>query len=190
MSALTAMFRPRSRAAWRAWLARHGDANGGIWVLRAKDDANGSWPTYDDLIEEALCFGWIDGTAKRFDPRFIAVRFTPRPRGSVWSEPNRRRVRAMLRAGRMAESGLAKVREARERGEWTAAGRREEVSRIPRDVASALSRAGAHAAFADWSPTLRKQLLHWVTDAKRPETRERRIARVVDASRRGVRLFG
>jgi uncharacterized protein YdeI (YjbR/CyaY-like superfamily) len=182
------MFRPRSRAAWRAWLARHGEANSGIWVLRAKDDAKGSWPTYDDLVEEAVCFGWIDGKAKRFDARFVAVRFTPRQEGSVWSEPNRRRVRAMLRAGRMTGTGLAKVREARENGTWTA-GRREEVSRIPRDVASALSRAGAHAAFADWSPTQRKQLLHWVTGAKRPETRERRIARVVDASRRGVRLF-
>jgi uncharacterized protein YdeI (YjbR/CyaY-like superfamily) len=186
---ITTTFRPRTRAAWRAWLTRHGAAKQELWVFRAKVHVKGSWPSYDDLVEEALCFGWIDGIVKRVDDRFTAVRFTPRRPGAIWSEPNRRRVRALLRTGLMTEAGLAKVREARANGEWMAAGRSVEVSRIPRDLASALSRAGAHAAFADWPPSHRKTLLHWVTDAKRPETRERRIARVVEASRHGVRLF-
>lgn len=190
MPQITATLKPRSRAAWREWLARNGEAKQEIWVLRAKVHVGGTWPTYDDLVEEALCFGWIDGIVKRVDERFAAIRFTPRRPGAIWSEPNRRRVRAMLRAGLMTEAGLAKVREARENGEWAAAGKREEVSRIPRDLASALSRAGGHAAFADWPPSHRRQLLSWITEAKRPETRERRIAKVVDASRRGERLFG
>jgi uncharacterized protein YdeI (YjbR/CyaY-like superfamily) len=187
---ITATLKPRTRAAWRDWLARHGEERQEIWVLRAKGEVPGSWPSYDDLVEEALCFGWIDGVVKRVDERFVAIRFTPRQPGSVWSEPNRRRVRSLLRTGLMTETGLARVREARENGQWAAAGKREEVSRIPRDLASALSRAGGHAAFADWPPSHRKLLLAWITEAKRPETRERRIAKVVDASRRGERLFG
>src|SRR5512144_533194 len=105
MPAVGKTLRPKTRAAWRAWLERNGGARE-IWLLLAKKHVPGRWLTYEEAVEEALCVGWIDGLTKLHDADFRAIRFTPRRKDSVWSEPNKRRVRRLVRDGRMAEAGL------------------------------------------------------------------------------------
>jgi uncharacterized protein YdeI (YjbR/CyaY-like superfamily) len=186
MPAIGETLRPRTRAAWRAWLDRN-PRRREIWLLLAKKHVPGRWLSYEEALEEALCVGWIDGLTKRYDEDFRAIRFTPRKTDSVWSEPNKRRVRRLLREGRMAEAGLALVRHARRSGAWAAARRREDVSRMPRDLAAALESAGARARFDAFPPSYRKLVLYWIEDAKRPETRARRVAEIARTAALGRR---
>jgi uncharacterized protein YdeI (YjbR/CyaY-like superfamily) len=187
MPELGRTLRPRTRAAWRAWLDRNGSARE-IWLLLAKKHVRGRWLTYEEALEEALCVGWIDGLVKRVDEDFRAIRFTPRKAGSVWSEPNKRRVRKLLRERRMTEAGLAHVRRAKRSGAWAAAKLREDVSRVPSDLAATLDRSpGAREFFESTPPSYRKLVLYWISDAKRPETRARRVAEIGQCSARGVR---
>lgn len=189
MPAIGATLRPRTRAVWRAWLHRNAGARE-IWLLLAKKHVPGRWLSYEEAIEEALCVGWVDGVVKRLDEDFRAIRFTPRKKDSVWSEPNKRRVRRLVREGRMAEAGLALVRHAKRSGAWAAARRREDVSRVPPDLARALAgEPRARAYFEALPPSYRKLVLYWIEDAKRPETRARRIADLVARSARGERRF-
>lgn len=189
MPPIGATLRPRTRAAWRAWLDRNGRARE-IWLLLAKKHVRGRWLTYEEAIEEALCVGWVDGVVKRFDEDFRAIRFTPRKTDSVWSEPNKRRVRKLVREGRMTATGLALVRHAKRSGAWAAAARREDVTRVPPDLSRALAAQPAAIAYYEMlPPSYRKLVLYWIEDAKRPETRARRIADLVARSARGERRF-
>lgn len=186
--------RPRTRAAWRAWLDRHAAARE-IWLLLAKKHVPGRWLSYDEAVEEALCVGWIDGIVKAVDEDFRALRFTPRRRGSVWSALNKRRVARLTRQGRMTEAGLVHVRLAKASGAWAAAratdrDRKAASPEVPRELAAAL--AAAPAAGARWAaepPGYRRLVLRWIRDARRPETRARRAAKVVEAAGKGARLF-
>lgn len=188
MPAIGATLRPRTRAAWRAWLDRHGRERE-IWLLLAKQHVPGRWLTYEEAVEEALCVGWVDGLTKRLDADFRAVRFTPRRQDSVWSESNKRRVRRLLREGRMTEAGLALVRHARRSGAWAAARRREDA-RVPEDLARALAADPvARAYYEALPPSYRKLVLSWIDDAKRSETRARRIAELTADCARGRRKF-
>ncbi len=181
--------RPRTRAAWRAWLDRHAGARE-IWLLLAKKHVAGRWLTYEEALDEALCVGWIDGLVKRFDADFRAVRFTPRKRDSVWSEANKRRVRRLVREGRMAPAGLALVAHAKRSGEWAEARRRDDPTRVPPDLSRALAAEPAARAYFDALPPFyRKMVLHWVTEAKRPDTRARRVAELASDCARGRRRF-
>jgi uncharacterized protein YdeI (YjbR/CyaY-like superfamily) len=142
----------------------------------------------EDAVEEALCFGWIDGRLRRIDDQKHVLRFSPRRRGSIWSESNKARVQRMIEQGLMTEAGLAKVREARENGEWDRAALREDVSIIPPDLHAALLAKGiAQSGFEEMAPSLRKQYLWWIASAKTDHTRQKRIAetvRFVQARRR------
>ncbi len=189
MPAIGPTVRPRDRAAWRAWLDHHPGARG-IWLLLAKKHVPGRWLTYEEALEEALCVGWIDGLVKRVDEDFRAHRFTPRKKDSVWSEANKRRVRKLAREGLMTAAGLALVAHAKRSGEWAAARRREDPRRVPPDLAQALAAAPAALAYFEaLPPSYRKMVLYWIEDARRPETRARRIAELVSDCARGRRKF-
>jgi uncharacterized protein YdeI (YjbR/CyaY-like superfamily) len=183
--------KPRDRAAWRAWLDGPGREAKEIWLLLAKKHVPGRWLSYDEAVEEALCVGWVDGLVKRFDEDFRAIRLTPRKKDSQWSAPNKQRVARLLREGRMTEAGLALVREAKRNGAWSAAARRvPDPDRWADDVRAALAaNAAARAFFEGLAPGYRKMALLWIDDAKRPETRARRIAEIVERSARGERKF-
>ncbi len=131
------------RAAWREWLERHHAARTQVWLLLHKKHVEEPSVRYDEAVEEALCWGWIDGLTKRWDERSYAVRFTPRKPGSVWSESNVERVTRMIAEGRMTPAGQALVDEAKRRGTWDeAASGRLDVT--PPDLEAAL--AGVPAA--------------------------------------------
>ena len=175
------------RAAWREWLAAQHGAVPQVWLLLHKKHVGEPSVTYDEAVEEALCWGWIDGLTNRWDERSYAVRFTPRKRGSVWSESNVARVERMIAEGRMTPAGQALVDEAKLRGTWDAAASgRLEVT--PPDLQEALAAdPAALARWRDWAPTNRRQYMYWVLDAKRPETRARRVAEVARRAAAGLK---
>jgi len=162
-----------------AWLQQHGAEASKIWLLFYKRHTGRACISYDAAVEEALCLGWIDGKLRRVDDEKHVVRFTPRRPASAWSESNKTRVRKMIRQKRMTEVGMALVRAAKESGEWD---RRPEPvpEQAPEDLAEALARnKKARQRFEAMAPSHRRNYIHWVLDAKRAETRARRIREVV-----------
>ena len=169
----------RTPAEWRRWLEAHHDTETeALLFLSKKSVPDGVH--YEEALEEALCFGWIDGKLRAHDARVFVQRFTPRRPDSIWSESNRRRVERLLRDGRMAAPGLAIVEAAKVRGTWDDAIRPSRVPRLPSDLRVALqANAKAWANFQAWGDSYRSACIRWVAGAKQPETRERHIRRVV-----------
>jgi len=174
-------------AAWREWLAAHHRQRTQVWLLLHKKHVQDPCIGYDEAVEEALCWGWVDGRASRWDERSYAVRFTPRKPGSVWSESNVARVERLIDAGRMTPAGLALVEEAKRRGTWDRA-ERGRFDVMPPDLEAALDGVPAAAArWQEWPASPRRQYISWVLDARRAETRARRIADVVRRTAAGLK---
>ncbi|HSB89915.1 MAG TPA: YdeI/OmpD-associated family protein [Anaerolineales bacterium] len=169
-----------SRSEWRAWLKAHHQHANEAWLIICKKTERPSGLALAEAVEEALCYGWIDGKLKSLDRAHYLLRFSPRRRGSVWSVSNIRRVRELIQTGRMTKAGLAKVFEGRLSGQWDAALEREETGRVPPDLEAALRRRkGALGGYRGLRVSRKKMLLHWLQDAKRPETRLKRIRMIV-----------
>lgn len=169
----------RDRRTWRAWLRRNHQKKSEIWLVLNKKHVQRACVSYDAAVEEALCFGWIDGKLRRIDDEQHMVRFTPRKPRSVWSESNKRRVARLIAAQRMTEAGMALVRAAQENGRWDAEPRTAGDT-PPEDLAAALARnQRAQRNFTAFAPSYRKNYIRWVVEAKRPQTRQRRIREVV-----------
>ena len=169
-----------NRAQWRSWLEEHhATATAVVLVIhRASHQTDGL--ALEEAVEEALCFGWIDSTLRSLDERCYLLRFTPRRRDSVSSIRNIHRVQRPVEEGRVATAGLRTIAEAKKRGAWEAAARREEPDRIPEQLARALRRKkGALAGYRSLPGGRRKQLLHWLFSAKREETRAARVTAIV-----------
>ncbi len=168
-------------AGWRAWLEANYAGQAELWLAIYKKGSGKTAVTYEEAVEEALCYGWIDGLTQTIDENKYAVRFTPRKPGSIWSQSNKQRVEKLIRDGRMAEPGLRKVAEAQASGEWEAATRREDIDTLPPELEKALlAHEGALAGFQALSASLRKQLLWWLSDAKRDATRQKRLRTILD----------
>jgi len=172
-------FHPRTRAEWRGWLETHHDHSPGVWVVTWRTGAARPRLGYEDLVEEALCFGWIDSRAKRLDDERSMITMTPRRPGSVWSRSNKERVERLVAQGRMAPAGLRAIEVARANGAWEAL---DDVDNLvlPDDLRNALEAVErARAQFDGWTASRKKMTLYWIKSAKRPETRARRIAETV-----------
>ena len=166
----------KNRGGWRAWLAENHARATELWLVFYKKNSDKRSVSYDEAVEEALCFGWIDGIIKSIDDEKYANRFSPRRRGSIWSESNKRRVARMIAQGRMTEIGLEKVEEAKRNGEWDKATPREDVTDLPRELEQALqANKRAQRNFDTLAPSHKRQYIYWITDAKKDETRQRRI---------------
>jgi uncharacterized protein YdeI (YjbR/CyaY-like superfamily) len=174
------------RTEWRAWLEQHHAEETELWLALYKKGSGKTGVTYEETVEEALCFGWIDGRTQAVDEEKFAVRFSPRKPGSVWSESNKRRVEKLMGEGRMTEAGLRLVEAARASGAWEDAARREALMLSPELAQALRAREGALAGFEALPPSRKKQVLWWVADAKREATRQKRLEAVVEeALRRG-----
>lgn len=170
----------QDKDAWRAWLQENHVTQKEAWLVILKNHVTKPGVDYEAAVEEAVCFGWIDGIMKGADGDSYFLRFSPRKRGSVWSVSNQKRVERLIAQGRMAEAGLATVREAKENGEWEAALRREDTSNLPEDFNKVLkTHAGAQANFEKLPASQKKQFLYWIASAKTDETRQRRIRETV-----------
>lgn len=170
-----------SAAAFEAWLEASHASSDGIWLEFAKKGSGVASVTYAEAVEVALCFGWIDGQVKRSDEDgFYRQRFTPRRARSRWSQINVERAEGLIAAGRMRPAGLAEVERAKADGRWADAYAPPSRMTVPDDLAAALAASpAAAAAFEGLSKSARYAILWQVGDAKRPETRARRIAKFV-----------
>ena len=172
------------RAAWRAWLETNHATSRGVWLVFDKKSARRDRLAYGDAVEEALCFGWIDSLARSIDEARYCQLFTPRKPKSTWSRSNKERVERLSAAGLLRPAGMAAIEEARRNGAWSSLDAVDALE-IPRDLARALAKAPtAKRNFDAFPPSARRGYLYWVTSAKRPATREKRIVAVVDLAKR------
>jgi len=176
---------PLSRAEFRAWLEEHAASSAGIWLAVGKKGGRVTTLTYDDAVEEALCFGWIDATVRRLDDdRFLQL-FTPRRPGGNWAASNKARVERLIAEGLMTPAGLAAIDRAKADGSWNRLTDIEAMV-MPDDLTAALAATpGAAEGFGNLPASGRQQLLYWITSAKRDETRAKRIAETVAAAVEG-----
>ena len=181
---------PATRAAWRRWLERHHTRDKGVWFVYFKKSSSKQRFTYGDLVEEALCFGWIDGQARTLDAERAMLWLSPRKPKSVWSAPNKVRVARVIAAGLMHPAGQAKVDAAQANGHWTALDATDRLE-VPDDLAAALAATPkARAHFDAFPASAKKGVLEWVRQAKRPETRARRIAEAARMAAANERMNG
>ncbi|HZM39996.1 MAG TPA: YdeI/OmpD-associated family protein [Acidimicrobiales bacterium] len=184
------VYHPQDLAAWRAWLEAHHDAARGVWVASWRRASGRDPVSYEDLVEEAICFGWIDSTANILDADRGLQLMTPRKPKSGWTRLNRRRVEAMEAQGRMTAAGRRAVDAAKANGWWTIYDAVEDLVE-PQDLAAALAASPpARTAWNGFPPSARKQMLWWVISAGRPETRAKRIAQIVAQAELGRRAAG
>jgi uncharacterized protein YdeI (YjbR/CyaY-like superfamily) len=169
---------------WRRWLVEYHATRKEAWLFISRKRASRPFLILEDAIEEALCFGWIDGALRPINKETYALRFSPRKPHSIWSVNNQERVETLIQQGRMTPAGMEKVIEAKQSGEWEAAMLREDVSSVPDDLVQALEDNDAWMAFENWPASQKKQHLYWLESAKKPETRERRIQAIVEKVRR------
>jgi uncharacterized protein YdeI (YjbR/CyaY-like superfamily) len=178
-----------STAAWEAWLDAEHARVAGVWLQIAKKDTGIATVTYAQALDVALCFGWIDGQKRGFDATWFLQRFTPRTARSRWSKINVGHAERLIAAGRMRPAGLAQVEAARADGRWVAAYEGQSSATVPPDLQAALdANPQAAAFFATLRGANRYAILYRVQDAKRPETRTRRIDRFVAMLARGETL--
>ena len=164
---------------FEAWLDEHGATSDGIWIKMAKKHTGIESLDWAGAVEVVLCFGWIDSQLRRIDDDWFVQRFTPRRPRSIWSKVNRVKVEKLIAGGRMRPAGLAEVERAKADGRWDAAYDSPKTATVPDDLAVAMEAAGVAAAFAALSAQNRYAILHRLQNAKRPETRTRRIEKYV-----------
>jgi uncharacterized protein YdeI (YjbR/CyaY-like superfamily) len=181
----------RDRAAWRSWLLRHHDSSAGVWlVLARKGTRRPTSLTYDEALDEALCFGWIDGQLKSRDEATFQRRFTPRRARSAWSRRNIELVERLREAGRMSPSGEKEVERAVADGRWAAAYAGASSAEVPADLAVAIAREPrAQAMFDILTSTNRYAIVLRTTQAKTQATRARRIEQFVAMLARGETVY-
>lgn len=175
--------------AWQSWLDEQHASSPGVWLVLHKKGGRITELTYEDALQVALCYGWIDGQVARRDEQSYRQRFTPRRRGSAWSRTNVERVGALIAAGRMQPAGLAEVEAAQADGRWGKAYAGMASSELPADLAAAIAAVPAAQAMLDRLDSAnRYALIYRVNDAKRADTRERRIRQFVAMLERGETL--
>ena len=181
-------FHPLARREWRDWLAENYDKLPGIWFVYFKKQTGKPRVTYNEAVEEALCFGWIDSVARRFDEMRSKILFTPRKPKSVWSKPNKERVERLIENGLMIEIGLAKIKIAKRDGSWNALDASDNLE-IPEDLAQALKKNKIAAMnFTAFSDAVKRVILSWIFSAKRSETRAARINKTVAMAEQNKRV--
>ncbi len=184
------IYHAETRAQLRAWLAAHHATVGGVWLCSWRSGTGRPACPYPEVVEEAICFGWIDSTAGRLDDERGLQLLTPRRARSTWTRLNRRRAADMEAAGLMTDAGRRAVEAARANGWWTILDPVEDLLE-PDDLAAALDAVPAARVTWDSFPAgARKAMLWWVLSAPRPETRAGRVAQVVDGAQRGERARG
>jgi uncharacterized protein YdeI (YjbR/CyaY-like superfamily) len=178
---------PKTRSEWRAWLESNHTQPTGVWLISYKKATGLPYVDYDSAVEEALCFGWIDSVPRKLDDQRSMLYFAPRKKGSGWSRLNKQRIAKVLAAGLMMPAGLAKLEAAKQDGSWTALDAVENLE-IPDDLAAAFADYDQAAAnFEAFPRSAKRGILEWISNAKRPVTRAKRIAETADLAEQNIR---
>lgn len=180
-------FQPASIADWHEWLAAHHDQGAAVWVVTWRPSSGQQQLSYDELIREALCWGWVDGQASPLDEERSMLWFTRRKPNSPWAATNKARVADLVREGRLQPAGIAEIERAKANGMWTVYDSVEALEE-PADLAAALD--ATPPARTNWNGfprSVRKQALASIALAHRPETKAKRIATIVAKAADGIR---
>lgn len=176
-----------SLAAWRRWLQAHHAKSGSVWLVSWKVSVPERHVPMTDLVDEALCWGWVDSVPRALDAQRSMRRMSPRRAGSAWSLVNKRRVEALTAAGRMQPAGLAAIERAKADGSWSALDEVETLA-VPADLQAALdAQPPAAAHFERFPRSSKRNILEWISAAKKPETRLARIQTTADMAARNLR---
>ena len=169
---------PKNRKAWRNWLQKNHQEKLSVWVIYFKKTSGKPSVSYQEAVEEALCFGWIDSTARPLDAERYMQYFTRRKKSSVWSKINKAKVEILLKDGLMTPAGLESIAIAKANGSWNILDEVEELV-VPADLLKEFRKhPGSKTYFNELSKSVRKAILQWLVLAKRPETRIKRIAEI------------
>jgi uncharacterized protein YdeI (YjbR/CyaY-like superfamily) len=175
---ITQTFTAPDRASWHKWLAEHGNKESEVWLIYFKAGTGKPSISYNDSLEEALCFGWVDSIIQKIDEEKYARKFTPRKAGSKWSELNKHLVAKLVQEGRMTEAGLAKMDFPLHEAQ-TSRPKRSELSLPDWLKAGLMTSPKAWENFSTLAPSHRRNYIGWISDAKRAETRQRRIQEAI-----------
>lgn len=190
MTGAVSRFQADSRAEWRAWLAGHHTTERSVWVVYYKKSSGRAQLTYDDIVLEALAYGWVDSTAGKVDEERTMLYLARRQPGSGWSRPNKLRVEQLRREGLLQPAGEAVIAAAVADGSWTLLDDVEDLV-VPADLRAAFAaHPGAAAHWESFPRSARRGMLQWIVQAKRPETRSRRIQATAQAATEGRRAIG
>jgi uncharacterized protein YdeI (YjbR/CyaY-like superfamily) len=184
---------PETRAEWRKWLEKNHTRPEGVWLITYKKATGKPRVEYEEAVEEALCFGWIDSKANKLDDERTLLWMSPRKPGTGWSRPNKERIERLTAAGLIAPAGLAKIEAARKDGSWEALDAVEALE-IPPDLEKAFASYGAAKPnFEAFPRSVKRAILEWISSAKKPETRAKRVeetARLAAENRRANQWRG
>ncbi len=180
-----------NKKAWADWLAKQHNNSTGVWLKLAKKGADVPSVTYEEALDVALCYGWIDGQKKGFDDQYWLQKFTPRGPKSIWSKINTEKAERLIASGEMQPAGLKAIELAKQDGRWEAAYEGQKTVSVPEDLQAALDKnKKAKAFFATLNSVNRYAILFRIHNAKKPETRARRIQQFVEMLERGERIHG
>lgn len=172
---------------WRGWLHANHRRETGVWLVSWRNGTGRPRLTYEESVEEALAFGWIDSKGQRLDEERTMLWFSPRKPGSGWSRPNKERIERLERDRRMTDAGREAIARAKLDGSWTLLDAVEDLT-VPDDLAAAFASSPGSAEHWDGFPrSARRALLAWIVQARRPETRARRVSEVATKAARGER---
>ena len=184
------IFHAETRAEWRAWLEHHHATVKGVWLVSWRNSHGGPRCPYPEVVEEAICFGWIDSTAGKLDHDRGMQLLTPRKAKSAWTRLNRRRAEEMEAAGLMRDAGRRVIAAAQANGYWTIYDPVEDLEESDELRAALDANEPARQAWNGFPPSARKMMLWWVVSAMKPETKLQRIERIVAKAERGERAQG
>jgi len=178
----------KDRNEWREWLEKNHAVSDGVWLIYYKKLSGKPRIAYDDAVEEAICFGWIDGKIKRVNEDYYEQWFTPRRQGSRWSELNLKRASKLIEQGKMMPPGLKEYNKAKKYPERVYSIKNEENTIIPADLEKALAECSeAQKNFMNFPPSSRRLYIFWLNSSKREATRISRIARIVSLSEKNIK---
>ena len=188
----TEFFYPENRAQWRKWLEENHDSKPFIWLVYYKKETGKPTISWSEAVDEALCFGWIDSTAKSWEGGGFVQYFTKRKPHSTWSKINKEKINQLMSQGLISKAGMDSIERAKQNGSWEILDEVEELI-IPTDLENAFkTKPGSSEYFMSLSKSVRKSLLQWLVLAKRQETRQKRILEIVESAsqRKKPKAFG
>lgn len=178
---------PKSRVEWREWLSSHHTQAEGVWLITFKKSSGKQHLDYAEAVEEALCFGWVDSKGNKLDEERTMLWLTQRKKGSGWSKLNKSRIEKLIAAKLMMPAGLAKIEAAKKDGSWSSLDSIEELE-IPPDLEKCLAaNKTAYKYFNEFPRSAKRAILFWVTNAKKPETRAKRIQETIKSASKNIR---
>jgi uncharacterized protein YdeI (YjbR/CyaY-like superfamily) len=182
-------YTPRNRGQWRNWLEKNHAKETEVWLVFLKQHTERPNVSYNDAVEEALCFGWIDGVRRSIDEDRYMHRFSPRKLDSKWSKLNKERAQHMLKAGQMAPAGQKSIELAKKNGRWTEPVSARTSFSMPPELNERLKRNKKAATFFEsLAPSYQRQYVAWIATAKRTETQKRRLDETIELLIRGEKL--